>query len=735
MNDYALKMRLFFEQKGIAHTIDENVDVITVEFPADSMSKLQPGQFFAWYNEQGAWAICNSVGVVEWITPLSTQKAETATADSPDPIKQNPRWHFTWPNIKLSWKQVAGFGLAILLLFAAFTAASSSDPADPAQPTQAITYTVSPTTTPELSLLSKAEQACGPGAKVIDIQLVNGEYTLVGSLQEIYPNETGNTTWYVAEEGNLPLGTFAWLFRGQDAKAEFDKAMLLDSSRTSTVKKCEGSDCSTLWQTVYGLGNSFKNDKLYGDGKNPAYLKNVVEATFWAMKGWVNSATMDINAGREFDRCITLQPVADMMEISKEDQEFLKSSGGKADPGSLPPSGASKSAVATATPLIITATPGMAVGFGQAAYDKYNQIVGVDSANTAFTVNDGTQCYSTINASWADFKTESPMNEVLRILGPNGFKIEENAGNYMARSFDKDGSGRSACVSITGIETNYPQGVWNISSVGKVSTLHWVESYPNNAEEIQTGVAWIYPLWKSYTEPLPTATLAPNAPTVVYIGDLGNWMSNNGLNDLTAACPPEPLSGYVYLTQVTIDFQNDALSGMRYSKSSCDEYAGLHLTTYDPGRGDIQVKLGQNLWGWPMNKPIAIMPTEIGAPTYPADGASMTLDQMLGYAQQAGKNQVDVGCTNYTNGSIPGWPSAVPVKVINMSTTWYVDFSAVAGNVSANDLCHTYNIEGTGTSFNGRPLRLQSWQPTDQWTIDNQGPWWRYNGWWLSPFK
>jgi hypothetical protein len=173
---------------------------------------------------------------------------------------------------------------------------------------------------------------------------------------------------------------------------------------------------------------------------------------------------------------------------------------------------------------------------------------------------------------------------------------------------------------------------------------------------------------------------------------------------------------------------------MRYSKSSCDEYAGLHLTTYDPGRGDLQVKLGHDLWAWPMDKPVALMPTEIGAPTYPADGSSMTLDQAMGYAQQAGVTQMYVGCTNYTNGSISGWPNSVPVKVINSWTTWYVDFSSVVGNVSTNDLCHTYDIPGTGTSFNGRPLQLQTWQP-DQWTIDNKGPWWQYNGWWLSPFR
>ncbi len=367
------------------------------------------------------------------------------------------------------------------------------------------------------------------------------------------------------------------------------------------------------------------------------------------------------------------------------------------------------------------------------ALDRYIAIAGDEIGRISFTANAASQCFATFSANWQDFTSKTPLNEVLRLLGPAGFSIRPNdqtGTTFIARSLDTDASGFTACIVVSGVMIQYPEGNWQITGPNNIGSIHWFRTV-SDITEVQIGEVFVYPVYSDRPTPVPTIPVTP----VIYISNLAGWMVQQGFTELmTPNCPYEPLSGQLSLTTpggnvyvVIVDLSNDTASAIRYGQYACTQAGGLHFYTVDPGQPNT-TNLG-GVYVWPYAKPQVQWPTQTPGSTtvLPSNGANVSLIDLLKYLETVGQTDAFVSCSpDAINGSIPGWPNAVPVQV-NVNT-YLVDFSPISANIDTTTLCHYVTVNGT--IQNGQGIHL-----TSNTSIAPQYyPWITWNNWLFTPF-
>ena len=395
---------------------------------------------------------------------------------------------------------------------------------------------------------------------------------------------------------------------------------------------------------------------------------------------------------------------------------------GQKSPQSTQPN--SQPVIPTSTQLIVSAN-------NQTAFEKYSAIVGEDAAKTAFTQDPGQQCYAAFVAKWEDFTGNTPLTEVLKLLGPAGYSIQPNNTAHLARTWDKDASGYSGCVTISNVTTTYPQGSWRISTFGEIATIHWFPGY--GTSEVQAGNIWISSVYSDQPTPQPTPPPTP----IVEITYLRGWMAANLFTELyTPNCPIEPLRGQVPLTTlggntyvVIVDFVIDTAAALRYSQYDCTQAGGLHFYASDPGKGGAQLEYLNSVFVWPMSKATVQWPTTTpgGPANYPPDGSKISLADLLLYLDGVGQKTAYSMCSGYVNGYITGWPTEVPIRM--NAVTYLVDFSPISARLETTVFCHDTTVNGKLVPGQNINLTLSS--------IGSPGgfPWITWNGWYISPFK
>ncbi len=133
----------------------------------------------------------------------------------------------------------------------------------------------------------------------------------------------------------------------------------------------------------------------------------------------------------------------------------------------------------------------------------------------------------------------------------------------------------------------------------------------------------------------------------------------------------------------------------------------------------------------PTEVPILALPataTPSGTGNFPPNGANISLDDLLFYLNAVGQDTAFVACSpDAINGSILGWPNAVPVQMnVNI---YLVDFTPIQAHIYAPNLCQWRTENGKG--INGMNLYMTS-------VVDvapRDWPWITYNGWLFTPFN
>jgi len=89
------------------------------------------------------------------------------------------------------------------------------------------------------------------------------------------------------------------------------------------------------------------------------------------------------------------------------------------------------------------------------------------------------------------------------------------------------------------------------------------------------------------TTPTPPPTTTPIPMTqaeTIAIANLGKWLTDQGVSQLSADCPPPPLQGQIMTHQgVIVNMGQDSLAGIRYEQEYCQqESGGLFFLTVKP---------------------------------------------------------------------------------------------------------------------------------------------------------
>lgn len=706
---------------GYWFPLEGRYDCIALDgmIPSIPPAEAVPGFMWVWDWENVRWyqTIKANGMPTGKIYPASTVPAQ-ATAPTPKPnkvldwFKSLPQMIWDWLGEKYGgWRYLIMIGLVAIILLCGWVLLKVNLPA-PIEGATENSLALPAETSPDANPPVDPTTVCGAGA--ISLDYVDETKSTLAFEAGFLPTLGG--TYYVANPPDLVT-----LLTGGGA----DTLESLQNFNVAGADKWDTNSGPYLWRAAgLGWGSSIVNGFVQAKDWDNA-VKDIPRSLYSTLVTYIAAPT----------QCLTFPTLDQITRIPQAEEDRMKAEGApKPAPDPFPTQPPKDEGSATPVPDVAISN--------RPAYEKHVAIVGEAAAKVAFTANPGSQCYATITASWTDFTTNTPMTEVLRILGPNGYKpsaLTDFDFNTLVstqvkifRSVDVDQGGLTACIIIDQIVTTYPQGTWNL----EVGILRW-SKVTTDPQEVLTGENQIS-LWPVYNPTLPTpmpTPIPPSGPKIVQIYDLPQWMVDHGVMSLSAPCPYEPLGGVINLnSEVSVTFvgdlgMTDTNSALRYSRAVCERVGQLTFTTYDPGRPEETLTYyrdsfnGPFLWVYPMAKPIVTVATATpGGPTLPPSGSTVSLSDLLTYMVALNKTYGGVACDQ---GSLPGWPNSV---VVNLTTFTYItDFGPIAGMINTDRLCGWDPV----SSSTGVGVNFQNFAPSG--SDSAMCSWIQWNDWYFCP--